>query len=285
MALFSGRGYARPRLDQFSSTSPITRDRLMTDRNAYISFLEGQLERVTSSCMSVQLLSERIEQMQSQISSLEDRLLSRSEGIGRVTDSSQSSTFARRELNDLIDRIAKIERSNGRSPPLQEDRIVLIEDACAKVADDAMAAIESMHKKLGEVQRKAAMDVAQQVAAAEQRMSAKLSESVRRITAVLKGVVAAQKSQPVRVSGDLSVLLSSPKLLETQQPVAQPSNRARTPPPTGTTRPRTPPVKTPPRTRSLTPPKGNEDEERKRKALELLAKELALLDQQQQRLN
>jgi hypothetical protein len=36
---------------------------MMTDRNAYMSFLEVQLERVSSACLTVQGFSERMEQI------------------------------------------------------------------------------------------------------------------------------------------------------------------------------------------------------------------------------
>eukprot|EP00696_Hemimastix_kukwesjijk_P008480 gnl/Hemi2/20719_TR6860_c0_g5_i1.p1 gnl/Hemi2/20719_TR6860_c0_g5~~gnl/Hemi2/20719_TR6860_c0_g5_i1.p1 ORF type:complete len:585 (-),score=227.86 gnl/Hemi2/20719_TR6860_c0_g5_i1:79-1833(-) len=49
--------------------------RLLTDRSAYISYLEVQLERVTASCMTVQSFSERIEQVQGQLNTSEEKVM------------------------------------------------------------------------------------------------------------------------------------------------------------------------------------------------------------------
>lgn len=46
---------------------------LLTDRNAYINFLEVQLERVSSACFSVQAYEQRFNDMQGLIVSLEER--------------------------------------------------------------------------------------------------------------------------------------------------------------------------------------------------------------------
>eukprot|EP00742_Colponemidia_sp_Colp-10_P009356 GILJ01010194.1.p1 GENE.GILJ01010194.1~~GILJ01010194.1.p1 ORF type:complete len:640 (+),score=99.16 GILJ01010194.1:66-1922(+) len=50
------------------------RQRLLTDRSAYIAFLEVQLERVTASCLTVQGFSERIEQVQSHVNTVEEKI-------------------------------------------------------------------------------------------------------------------------------------------------------------------------------------------------------------------
>ena len=47
------------------------KSRLLTDRAAYLSFLEVQLERVSTSCLTVQGFSGRIEELQSQIMTME----------------------------------------------------------------------------------------------------------------------------------------------------------------------------------------------------------------------
>jgi hypothetical protein len=46
---------------------------LLTDRNAYINFLEVQLERVSASCLAVQAYDERFNDMQGLIVALEQR--------------------------------------------------------------------------------------------------------------------------------------------------------------------------------------------------------------------
>jgi hypothetical protein len=49
-------------------------ERLMTDRTSYISYLESQLERVTSACLTVQSFDERLEGVNSSLRLLEDKV-------------------------------------------------------------------------------------------------------------------------------------------------------------------------------------------------------------------
>ena len=53
---------------------PLDSKRLLTDRSAYISFLEVQLERVTTSCLSVQGFADRIEQLQAQVTTADEKM-------------------------------------------------------------------------------------------------------------------------------------------------------------------------------------------------------------------
>lgn len=73
--------YQRQRLLQQIQSRAATSERgtgahLLTDRAAYISYLEIQLDRVSASCMAVQAFSDRIQQIQEQTSLLESRLQS-----------------------------------------------------------------------------------------------------------------------------------------------------------------------------------------------------------------
>ena len=47
----------------------------MNDRQAYISFLEVQLEKVTQSVKQTSNFDERIEQVQAQMNSVEDKIV------------------------------------------------------------------------------------------------------------------------------------------------------------------------------------------------------------------
>ena len=49
--------------------------RLLTDRAAYISFLEVQLERVSAACLSTQGFGDRIDQIQGQLYGTEEKIL------------------------------------------------------------------------------------------------------------------------------------------------------------------------------------------------------------------
>jgi hypothetical protein len=51
---------------------------LMTDRGAYLNFLESQLERVTSACLTVQSVENRFDDMHSLLRVSEQRVLANS---------------------------------------------------------------------------------------------------------------------------------------------------------------------------------------------------------------
>ena len=53
---------------------PLDSKRLLTDRSAYISFLEVQLERVTTSCLTMQGFADRIEQLQAQVTTADEKM-------------------------------------------------------------------------------------------------------------------------------------------------------------------------------------------------------------------
>merc|ERR1711969_224509 len=53
----------------------LEKERLLTDRAAYISYLEVQLERVSAACMTAQGFSDRIEQQQAQLTTAEEKIV------------------------------------------------------------------------------------------------------------------------------------------------------------------------------------------------------------------
>uniref|UniRef100_A0A0G4IDD2 Uncharacterized protein n=1 Tax=Chromera velia CCMP2878 TaxID=1169474 RepID=A0A0G4IDD2_9ALVE len=74
------------------------RSRLLTDRTAYITFLEIQLERVTASCMNVSALQERFDQMQNQINGLEARVSAMNVQLRRALDPLAADRLAALQL-------------------------------------------------------------------------------------------------------------------------------------------------------------------------------------------
>ena len=49
-------------------------ERLLTDRSAYILYLESQLERVTAACMAVHSFEERLEDTATHLQALEEKV-------------------------------------------------------------------------------------------------------------------------------------------------------------------------------------------------------------------
>ena len=72
---------------------------LLTDRNAYINFLEVQLERVSSACFAVQSYEERFNDMQGLIVALDERCNST---IKRVAGTQQYSEVRNTIINLIM---------------------------------------------------------------------------------------------------------------------------------------------------------------------------------------
>ena len=101
----------------------------MTDREAYISFLEVQLERVTQSVLVTQGFSDRIEQLQGQVNTVEDKILN----VTRLVKLQQN--YVEGQEDEITNVKAKLEGAlrehHPSSPPLDpqfESRLKKLED-------------------------------------------------------------------------------------------------------------------------------------------------------------
>eukprot|EP01083_Nonionella_stella_P275160 934420_1 len=103
-----------------------TTNALLTDRSAYISFLEIQLERVTASVMTVQGFSERIKELQDQYVGLEERVQSLARAL-KVSQSmgEQNERIVQSEQDSLETRVHDMGRAVTR---LQNDCKLLSAD-------------------------------------------------------------------------------------------------------------------------------------------------------------
>lgn len=89
----------------------------MTDRESYISFLEVQLERVTQSVLVTQGFSDRIEQLQAQVNTSEDRVMTLVNAVRLQRDYGDEQD---KEMQKMIGRVELLEK--GR-----EDRVIALE--------------------------------------------------------------------------------------------------------------------------------------------------------------
>ncbi|CAD7940456.1 unnamed protein product [Amoebophrya sp. A120] len=92
----TGGGGAGAAVGPSSLVDKVDKNRLLTDRAAYLNFLEVQLERVSSSCLTVQAFSERIEQVQTQVNAMEEKVLN----CGRLIKLMQ-------QYNEEVNRVAE----------------------------------------------------------------------------------------------------------------------------------------------------------------------------------
>ena len=114
----AGEGYA----SQYSRQRDMAKHpRLLTDRNAYMSFLEQQLERVSAACLTAQAFDARITQLGEQAVGLEDKLLN----VGKLVKLSHaymeeaSAESARRDAV-LAERCSRMEQLLGGNPQIAQ---------------------------------------------------------------------------------------------------------------------------------------------------------------------
>ena len=79
---------------------------LMTDRSTYILYLESQLDRITSSCLTVQSFDARIEAVNSSVRTLEEKVLNVAKLVrSHQTFAEESEDVQRKTIEQLKNRV------------------------------------------------------------------------------------------------------------------------------------------------------------------------------------
>merc|ERR1712150_117973 len=86
-------------------------DNLMTDRSAYISFLEIQLDKVSSACLTVQGFSERIQQLHDNTNRLEEQIQSLAHSVQLSTNIIDKKDA---EISTIVEKMCIIEQENKK---------------------------------------------------------------------------------------------------------------------------------------------------------------------------
>jgi hypothetical protein len=122
---------------------------LMTDRNAYVNFLEVQLERVSSACMSVQAYDQKFTDMQAMIVGLEQR----SSSTTRLVSLSQQCI---EELRSNV--FAEIEKQSQRSTAMHVElqRSVQILNGKLNTVEEGLHSLSSLPMKMTSLEREIA---------------------------------------------------------------------------------------------------------------------------------
>ncbi|KAF4755090.1 hypothetical protein FOZ62_022863, partial [Perkinsus olseni] len=230
-------GYSRRRHRSLDPMDSVDRNRLMTDRSAYISYLEVQLERVTASCLTVQGFSDRINQVADQCNEMEARV----NGLGRQLRELQALQLEEGPQGQqqpgggggywqqsLERRLAKLEaevrdgapqgsargaaassprsEASGPSSSLLEDLTDQIRSFEAEVMN-RLDAVEDMSQRLAEEAmnqveevKHSVDEVRGSVTTLEARSAQKMNEGLQRVGRVLKRVVQAQRAMQQRMA-------------------------------------------------------------------------------------
>jgi hypothetical protein len=146
---------------------------LLTDRGAYVNFLEVQLERVSAACLGVQAYDDRFHDMQQQIISLEQRHISTTrllalnqqcteelrkivdEKISRVTEELRSENWNFRQLVETMStRISSVEVVMADKVPGLQRELDIARETIAETKADLADLTHALKRNLEQSQSK-----------------------------------------------------------------------------------------------------------------------------------
>ena len=142
---------------------------LLTDRGAYVNFLEVQLERVSAACLGVNAYDQRFNDMQSLIVSLEQRCAATTRLVGLAQ---QCTEEVRLETDNKIDSLAR----DARDDHANVNAMFQAMSSRVSVAEQSIATLASMAGRIDTLEQRAAELEgtlrAQQAAREEERLAA-----------------------------------------------------------------------------------------------------------------
>jgi len=142
---------------------------LLTDRGAYVNFLEVQLERVSAACLGVNAYDQRFNDMQSLIVSLEQRCAATTRLVGLAQ---QCTEEVRLETDNKIDSLAR----DARDDHANVNAMFQAMSSRVSAAEQSIATLASMAGRIDTLEQRAAELEgtlrAQQAAREEERLAA-----------------------------------------------------------------------------------------------------------------
>ena len=137
--------YVRKSGTQRTLTDPSS---LLTDRGAYVNFLEVQLERVSAACLGVQGYDQRFNDMQNLVVALEQRCDTTNKLLGLVQQSVEESRCDYVERYEKLHSIIKAnENASLTAMQAVSDRTASCEQSLASLSG-LIAHVENLEKKL-----------------------------------------------------------------------------------------------------------------------------------------
>ncbi|KAG9393841.1 Chromosome partition protein Smc [Carpediemonas membranifera] len=117
-------------------------DEAPIERPAYISYLENQLERIEATCMTVDVFSSRLDQIQAQLRTHEERMMAFGQSINILQDIDTRRANAMGELHGRI-----MDTAEGTQVKTLIDRIRHTDGALSDVVDDMSSLKRSMEER------------------------------------------------------------------------------------------------------------------------------------------
>lgn len=147
-------GYSRRSLP--ADPKAVDRRRLLADRNAYIAYLESQLQRYSETTLDVESTAKGLRSLKQHVEDLEDRLRNLHTSVDLVqvqsSQSSEISVLARKEteqhLDDLQKRTSRIEQLINEHRLATESEIVRLRNELALGVQELYQQLDSRTKAL-----------------------------------------------------------------------------------------------------------------------------------------
>lgn len=180
------------------------------DRDQYIASLESHIEECKSSNLHISLLSQQIHDLTSRIDRIDSLSSTTVAGRGVAPEESHApgETVPRKyavELDIIKMRLKLLEEAADHKKPLIRfphtsieqvmERVDEVEINCARLTEDALATVQGLHEELGTLRASIEESSKKDIKEVETRLHEMLSDGVEKIAAVLRKVVAVQKSQ------------------------------------------------------------------------------------------
>jgi hypothetical protein len=174
---------------------------LFQDRDAYSEFMEAKMENLSMISLDIRSFAEQLDRIDRRVSAMETK-------SGLVSNSVESNKFPSNqptvELDIVFERLKRVEESLDKRKPLVnfpnrsiEDvwlRLDEVETCSARLAEDTLAVVQGVHEELAGLRKDFTEEVEKRTGQVEERLEAKLSEGVEKISLVLRKLVAVQKS-------------------------------------------------------------------------------------------
>ncbi|KAK9817733.1 hypothetical protein WJX72_001374 [[Myrmecia] bisecta] len=145
-------------------------DKLMTDRASYISYLESQLERITSACLTMQSFDERIESATSSARGLEEKVLN----VARLIKCTQSYAeehegLQKRAIASLAQRLQRLETAGFPITGPRDSQLAL--EASAAPSPWTPAQEQFIQAKLDEIESRVESRLAERLQGLEEAVA------------------------------------------------------------------------------------------------------------------
>ncbi|CAJ1376866.1 unnamed protein product [Effrenium voratum] len=146
---FAMEGYSRRA--QMGDGKSNDRRRLLTDRNAYIAYLEGHVERFNSALLEVEAAATELRLLHARVDDLEERLQSSHQTIEAVqAQRVQHNEVSQTDRQDTLEQIHRLEARNLRLEQAMAEGRSVAEADMARMRNELSLAVQELGQRIDE---------------------------------------------------------------------------------------------------------------------------------------